>query len=586
MIRKISFQNYKAFEKGEIKLRPITILLGANSVGKSSIINLLLMLQQTASSTNYKSALRLHGENVSMGECENIFRNKETSKNVILGFEFKSEGLFNLLKKELFNDFINQIFLPLQFLSHYPEQIVEDIDIEISSFLNRKREIDEKIYNSKDTFLKLLSTIEAIKNGPVKKKAQSDVIKYYLKRNEGKRINDKKYLELIYDYLFEVKKIKEDIFNLSIELCNVKSNKEDVLKIVKIKLLNSNRNLLNISFELNQSNTSYKNILLTSDITKDEEMLDKLAKEEFLETINGKFASTIFSWMPNCNMNRDFFFRHYDDDLSVITQTLSQIIEQSILSIKGQFTRELINHVSPLRATPKRYYFLDRANINTFLDTFDGNSLTEILKENGDVKKKVNRWLAAFGLAVNVDTLQDVIHKLKIRQHSLDLDIIDVGFGISQILPVIVQGFLSFDNSLTMIEQPEIHLHPKMQADLADLFIDVVNGNALEKTNVSSFRDTILRKRGVVNKSKKILLIETHSEYLLRRLRRRIAEGKIASDDVAIYFIEPPKDRNSSATIQEKEVSPDGSFEWPQDFYADELQKDTTEFIKQLFRKK
>ena len=51
MIQKISFQNYKAFERGEIKIKPITILLGANSVGKSSIINLLLMLQQTANST-------------------------------------------------------------------------------------------------------------------------------------------------------------------------------------------------------------------------------------------------------------------------------------------------------------------------------------------------------------------------------------------------------------------------------------------------------------------------------------------------------------------------------------------------------
>ncbi|MCS3007742.1 AAA family ATPase [Bacteroides thetaiotaomicron] len=99
MIQKISFQNYKAFEKGEIKLKPITILLGANSVGKSSIINLLLMLQQTANSTNYKSALRLHGENVSMGECENIFRNKVTKNNIIVDFEFKDEGLKELLKK-------------------------------------------------------------------------------------------------------------------------------------------------------------------------------------------------------------------------------------------------------------------------------------------------------------------------------------------------------------------------------------------------------------------------------------------------------------------------------------------------------
>jgi len=74
----------------------------------------------------------------------------------------------------------------------------------------------------------------------------------------------------------------------------------------------------------------------------------------------------------------------------------------------------------------------------------------------------------------------------------------DVGFGISQVLPIIVQGFLSKDDSITIIEQPEIHLHPMMQSDLADLFIDVI-----ESTTTNG----------------KILFIETHSESILKRLR-------------------------------------------------------------------
>ncbi|RYZ75918.1 MAG: hypothetical protein EOP04_32710, partial [Proteobacteria bacterium] len=97
-----------------------------------------------------------------------------------------------------------------------------------------------------------------------------------------------------------------------------------------------------------------------------------------------------------------------------------------------------------------------------------------------------------------------------------ELDIADVGFGISQILPVIVQCFLSKTNSFTVIEQPEIHLHPKMQADLTDLFIEVLG-----------------------DEKDKCLIVETHSEYLLNRLRLRIAQGKISRDDVAIYFVEP-----------------------------------------------
>jgi predicted ATPase len=575
MIRKIAFQNYKAFEKGEIKLRPITILLGANSVGKSSIINLLLMLQQTASSKNYKSALRLHGENVSMGECENIFRNKNTEKNIVIDFEFKSDELFILLKKELFDDFIQQISRPIQFLwSSFPKSIVKnEFKIEFNQFVSKNGEINEKVYSSKEIFLKLVSTIEDLYSA-TNSGSYSDMLRYYFRGYDKRGLIDKKNMEQLYDYLFEIRKIKENTFNLSFTLGNVKFNKEDVIKIYEVSLLNNDKCILHIKFNLNQNNTAYKNAVITSDFTKGDEIFDKLTKDELLKLINLNFSSTIFSWMPLYNKNRDFFFRQMDEEgYSIAILTINQIIGRAIDSVKCQFSRELVNHVSPLRASPKRYYFLDRANINTFLDTFDGNSLTEILKENETVKKKVNKWLETFGLEVNVSTLQDVIHKLKVNQHSLDLDIIDVGFGISQILPVIVQGFLSFDNSLTMMEQPEIHLHPKMQAELADLFIDIVNGATIQKGKSST-------------PPKKYLLIETHSEYLLRRLMRRISDGKISAKDVAIYFIEPPKNVDESADIKEKEISDDGAFEWPRDFYEGEMRKDKANYIKQLFFRK
>jgi len=577
MIQKISFQNYKAFEKGEIKLKPITILLGANSVGKSSIINLLSMLQQTANSTNYKSALRLHGENVSMGECKNIFRNQDIKNNIVIDFEFKSEELRKLLKEELFDDFINQIFRPIQSISRFSEekrkQIIGD---EFNQFIKTGK-IDKKLYNSKENFQKSIAAIETLnksmlENKKLKSVKQSDSSRFFLRYNESFILNDKKLLELIYDFFVEAKKINEDLFNLSFELCSVTDNKEDVLKIRNVSLMNNEKEVLNIKFTLNKSDATYKEINITSDFTNKQELLDSKTKNEFLKLINSN--STIFSLVPN-DIDRTFFYGvFYKNEYSIITKTLISIIELAIVSVKKQFIKGFINHVSPLRAHPKRYYFLDNANINTTLDTLDGNSLTEILKENVTVKDKVNMWLETFGLQVNVDPLQDIIHKLKIKQHTLDLDITDVGFGISQILPIIVQGFLSRSNSLTMIEQPEIHLHPKMQADLADLFIDITG---------------ITIRKKVKNKlpiSKKYLLIETHSEYLLRRLRRRISEGEISAQDVAIYFIVPPKNKNDSAEIQEKEVSENGSFEWPQDFYAEELKKDTTEFIKQLFQRK
>lgn len=117
---------------------------------------------------------------------------------------------------------------------------------------------------------------------------------------------------------------------------------------------------------------------------------------------------------------------------------------------------------------------MDRGHVSSSLDTLDGDSITEILKDQKYIKELVNTWLRHFKLEIDVETVEEIIHKLKVNQNGLSLDITDVGFGISQLLPVIVQGFYTPMDSLTIIEQPEVHLHPRMQADLGDLFIDIV----------------------------------------------------------------------------------------------------------------
>ena len=77
MIQNINIENYKAFETAKIPLRPITILLGANSVGKSSIIQLMLMLQQTGKTglKSYKSPLKLYGGYVNLGDKQIVVEN-------------------------------------------------------------------------------------------------------------------------------------------------------------------------------------------------------------------------------------------------------------------------------------------------------------------------------------------------------------------------------------------------------------------------------------------------------------------------------------------------------------------------------
>ena len=309
--------------------------------------------------------------------------------------------------------------------------------------------------------------------------------------------------------------------------------------------------------QLDNKNESYSNFKLVSDFFDKELISDRLNKE-FAKNID--FNSTIFSLFYT---HDKFYYPEGEKPTSITTQIIFKIFSTAIRSVKASFDRNMLNYVSPLRAFPKRYYFLDKASISTHLDSISGESLTEILKDDEAILTRVNKWLSNFNLSVNVDTLQDIIHKIKVKQNDLLLDITDVGFGLSQVLPVIVQGFLSYKHSLTIIEHPEIHLHPKMQADLADLFIDIA-----------------FRKKGKTNHRVKYLLIETHSEYILRRLRRRMAENeKISPADVAIYYFNP-RDASGTGSIERKNINDTGSFDYPKDFYDGELLNDNLEFIK------
>ncbi len=154
---------------------------------------------------------------------------------------------------------------------------------------------------------------------------------------------------------------------------------------------------------------------------------------------------------------------------------------------------------------------------------------------------------------VNPISEQRQEYEVKIRtKGSKDwVDLPDVGFGVSQVLPVLVQCFYAPPNSIIIMEQPEIHLHPGAQAALADVMIDVINS----------------RENG---KNRNIqLIIETHSEHFLRRLQRRIAENKVSQEKVSAYFASVSK---MPAKLDPLQIDEFGNIlNWPEHFFGDEI---------------
>lgn len=159
-------------------------------------------------------------------------------------------------------------------------------------------------------------------------------------------------------------------------------------------------------------------------------------------------------------------------------------------------------------------------------------------------------------------------YEVVVKTHTTasEVKITDVGFGVSQVLPALVQAFYCPPNSTIWMEQPEIHLHPQVQAELADVFISATQARENGK------------ERNVQ------LIVESHSEHFLNRLQRRIAEGAVAPEDVAIYFCR----REGSATeLEPLRLNMFGEIEnWPENFFGDEMADIAGRTLAAIKRKK
>ena len=166
------------------------------------------------------------------------------------------------------------------------------------------------------------------------------------------------------------------------------------------------------------------------------------------------------------------------------------------------------------------------------------------------LEERIAAWLVALGMAASFEARplveRGVQFEVRIRrtENSPAVPITDLGFGVSQVLPVLVLCYYAPEGATIILEQPEIHLHPSVQAGLADVFLDVI------------------KKRGLQ------LIIESHSEHFLRRLQRRVAEAAIKPEQTAIYFCE--LDDDGVSQISKLEINLFGEItNWPKDFFGD-----------------
>lgn len=193
------------------------------------------------------------------------------------------------------------------------------------------------------------------------------------------------------------------------------------------------------------------------------------------------------------------------------------------------------------------------------------NRQTKLFEEIIALKLKEMGLIEEFKVNPISKYRQEYEVKIRTKGSNIWVELPDVGFGVSQVLPVLAQCFYAPHGSIIIMEQPEIHLHPSAQGALADVMIDVINS----------------RENGTDRNIQ--LIIETHSEHFLRRLQRRIAEDKLPEEMVSAYFANISK---TPATLDPLQIDNFGSIQnWPKNFFGDEM-GDITEQSKAAMKKR
>jgi predicted ATPase len=209
----------------------------------------------------------------------------------------------------------------------------------------------------------------------------------------------------------------------------------------------------------------------------------------------------------------------------------------------------LMIHVPGVRGNPERIYKTAATDGTTFSGLFENYVVSVIdrfQKQEPEKLVQLQSHLQKLGLTDTIQTqrLNETQIELRVGRvpgNSTDtVNIADVGFGVSQVLPVVVALLVAQPGQLVYIEQPEIHLHPHAQVALTEIFAEAIN-------------------RGVQ------VIVETHSELFLLGIQTLVAENQIAPTDVQLHWFSRSAD--GSSTVTTAELDETGAFgDWPEDF--------------------
>lgn len=527
-LNRFGLSNFRVFkEYTEFEFAPITVLTGANNSGKSSLLKALLLIQDNAKRNGLKE-LEFDGGEHNLGSWE-FTKNKFSDSEVMeFGIGFKIVPDEYGWNSEFLGEYIKEFRNKLTF---------RNTEINKKSLLNTTLSIqliDNKVENAVD-FVKAIIPLIL---GKKKKESSSDI---KLDRNGLPQIFDEDDLKECFEKETPYPKLLHNFI-------------EDVLVSAMWKhLLIAD----NPSWDRDGEEYDYeyfREVSTFGDLLKYVENYDK---EKYDSMLNKVYKI----WSP---------FDISSSEIQLLDIELFPYSNYRTLSIFDFFYNIKINFIykNTFQGHAPNNYLLDYLNFE-YLSVVKGKQerayqhskkdsaladlLVQFLKSNfaEDSKAQVfiNKWLNNFGLAEKVvfqPIMKDVYTSIIFYKNGIELNISDLGFGITQLLPLLLK-IVMCENQMLLLEEPETNLHPTLQSRLAELFVD-----AYRTFNIQ-------------------FIIETHSEYLIRRLQVLTAKYEEArrkeqdtqafispEESVIYYFYEPEKVPKGKKQVEKINIMVDG----------------------------
>ncbi|ARW12131.1 AAA family ATPase [Acetobacter ascendens] len=592
MITKWKVKNFKSLKDPKERFfSPITILAGANSSGKSSIIQSILLLKQTLQYGPEGKPLALNGPILKLGSADSI--HNDNSRDDPILFEISIE--VDRKESSFFKwDEWNKA------TSTAESSDIHEVNISLlfSSTFNEKNNLKKSL-----TPIMLETRIKVLrknKEGEVKEFTTT-----YKKNNE----ENNQMMSVLLDNrdIADIKKsrsLEKIRFGWASHFlpswCFALFN-QTMDKAKNICIYLSEGGVPSNSIRESYIDESI-NLLLLSKIVKIFSKYNYNVSFSEVETFRKLRAYLYNNFRPNESTSSETRFLRRRIDPEIMEPINLSIIEyysnlknqdlvpepieipslRGVNSIVSSFFKYGVHYLGPLREAPRPVYQPEAMEITTsvgykgehtaavfelnkgrpvqYFRPPELNGKNSISKEFSvtTLEQAVGSWLNYLEIASDVVSEDAGVYgnTLKVSPEGSDnlYDLTNVGVGVSQVLPIIVESLLADYGSLLIFEQPELHLHPSVQSKLADFFISL-------------------------QKSGKNILIETHSEYMIDRFRLRIVQdhGIEIKKSVTILFAEK---KEGNTLLEEVNINEYGVItNWPKGFF-DKTQSDVNEILK------